>query len=450
MSSKEMEEVALRGEPLDKSSFSMSFPSIALSVEKSRCSEVVRGFKKFLFHGRKVKPVRHDPAAPSTRRLVLLDPCVMKDSEEEKTELKIADRPPLIVPKRLSEKLEDLVGPQGKNISDYTVKVGFDGMSVDEILRKLLPKSEHHEIPSSFEQCGTLARINIRDELMPYRYVIGQVILEKNKRVRTVVCKKGMIESEFRTLPLEIVAGDNNTIVTTIEHGTKFRFDYRTVYWNSRLGMEHHRIVKEIEKRSTKSKDKVVCDMFCGVGPFAIPAAKQGLEVLANDLNPESVKYLRVNTKLNKVETRVECFNKDGREFVRDLLTEKREFQYVLMNLPAIAIEFLDVFRDGVCDHFEHMPRIYCYCFSKESTVEGRVKDVIKRAEMALNISSKDLKDLSVRDVRDVAPQKMYMCIEFELPRGCKTSSSDGRGRDHEDDEFPKSKRMKVESDDGQ
>jgi tRNA (guanine37-N1)-methyltransferase len=297
---------------------------------------------------------------------------------------------------------------------------------------------------------GTLARINIRDELMPYRYVIGQVILEKNKRVRTVVCKKGMIESEFRTLPLEIVAGDNNTIVTTIEHGTKFRFDYRTVYWNSRLGMEHHRIVKEIEKRSTKSKDKVVCDMFCGVGPFAIPAAKQGLEVLANDLNAESVKYLRVNTKLNKVETRVECFNKDGREFVRDLLTEKREFQYVLMNLPAIAIEFLDVFRDGVCDHFEHMPRIYCYCFSKESTVEGRVKDVIKRAEMALNISSKDLKDLSVRDVRDVAPQKMYMCIEFELPRGCKTSSSDGRGRDHEDDEFPKSKRMKVESDDGQ
>ena len=182
MSSKEMEEVAMRkGEPLDKSSFSMTFPSIALSVEKSRCSEVVRGFKKFLFHGRKVKPVRHDPAAPSTRRFVLLDPCVMKDSEEEKTELKIADRPPLIVPKRLSEKLEDLVGPKGEHISDYTVKVGFDGMSVDEILRKFLPKSEHHEIPCSFEQCGTLffllsfalsytyttgtlARINIRDE----------------------------------------------------------------------------------------------------------------------------------------------------------------------------------------------------------------------------------------------------------------------------------------------
>ena len=37
---------------------------------------------------------------------------------------------------------------------------------------------------------------------------------------------------------------------------------------------------------------------------------------------------------------------------------------------------------DGVCDIF-NMPRIYCYCFSKESTVEGRVKDVIKRAEMA-------------------------------------------------------------------
>ena len=268
---------------------------------------------------------------------------------------------------------------------------------------------------------------------MPYRYIIGQVIMEKNSRVRTVVCKKGMIESKFRTLPLEVVAGDDNTIVTTIEHGIKFRFDYRTVYWNSRLGTEHHRVVKEIEKKSTKSKDRVVCDMFCGVGPFAVPAAKHGLEVLANDLNPESVKYLRINTKLNKVETRVECFNKDGREFVRDILRQKREFQYVLMNLPAIAIEFLDVFRDGVCNHFQNMPRIYCYCFSKESTLEGRVQDVIKRAEVALNMPLKDLKDLFVRDVRDVAPQKMYMCIEFELPR-C-----------HE----PKSKRMKVDSDDG-
>ena len=155
MSSKEMEKEVVGRESLDKSSFSMTFPSIALSVEKSRCSEVIRSFKKFLFHGRRVKAVMQDPVAPSSRRIVLLDPCVLKESEEEKTELKIADRPPLIVPKRLSETLEDLIGPKGEHVSDYMVKVGFDGMHIDEILRKILPESEHHEIPSSFEQCGT-------------------------------------------------------------------------------------------------------------------------------------------------------------------------------------------------------------------------------------------------------------------------------------------------------
>ena len=41
--------------------------------------------------------------------------------------------------------------------------------------------------------------------------------------------------------------------------------------------------------------------MFCGIGPFAIPAAKRGLHVFANDLNPASYQYLLENAKLNKV-----------------------------------------------------------------------------------------------------------------------------------------------------
>lgn len=43
-------------------------------------------------------------------------------------------------------------------------------------------------------------------------------------------------------------------------------------------------------------------DMFAGVGPFAIPAAKQiKCKVYANDLNPRSFHYLQQNMKLNKV-----------------------------------------------------------------------------------------------------------------------------------------------------
>ena len=47
--------------------------------------------------------------------------------------------------------------------------------------------------------------------------------------------------------------------------------------------------------------DELVADVFAGVGPFALPAAKKGCAVLANDLNPESYKYLNINIKGNKV-----------------------------------------------------------------------------------------------------------------------------------------------------
>lgn len=47
--------------------------------------------------------------------------------------------------------------------------------------------------------------------------------------------------------------------------------------------------------------EDVVADVMAGVGPFAMPASKRGCGVLANDLNPESYKYLSVNIKNNRV-----------------------------------------------------------------------------------------------------------------------------------------------------
>jgi len=41
------------------------------------------------------------------------------------------------------------------------------------------------------------------------------------------------------------------------------------------------------------------------------------LQVLANDLNPNSFKYLEQNIKLNKVSSKVTAFNMDGRSFIR-------------------------------------------------------------------------------------------------------------------------------------
>lgn len=50
---------------------------------------------------------------------------------------------------------------------------------------------------------------------------------------------------------------------------------------------------------------------MAGVGPFAIPAAKKGCYVLGNDLNPESVKWMRENRLKNKVRPHIKYFEID-------------------------------------------------------------------------------------------------------------------------------------------
>lgn len=70
-------------------------------------------------------------------------------------------------------------------------------------------------------------------------------------------------------------------------------------------------------------KGEVLLDMFCGIGPLTIKAAKKKqMKVLANDLNPECFKYLKENIKLNKVEKLVLPFNMDAREFVKYIVKQ--------------------------------------------------------------------------------------------------------------------------------
>ena len=51
---------------------------------------------------------------------------------------------------------------------------------------------------------GHLAHLNLRPEALPFKNVIGQVILDKNPTIKTVVNKIGNIATEFRTFPMEV------------------------------------------------------------------------------------------------------------------------------------------------------------------------------------------------------------------------------------------------------
>jgi len=129
-----------------------------------------------------------------------------------------------------------------------------------------------------------------------------------------VVNKVGTISNEFRVPEFEVLAGDPSLVTEIKQHGAIFRLDYGMVYWNSRLEGEHRRLFAQFKP------GQIIVDMFAGIGPFAIPAAQQGCVVFANDLNPTSVKYLSLNSGINKVGDRVKAFNMDARDFMRKLV----------------------------------------------------------------------------------------------------------------------------------
>ncbi|KAH9837256.1 Met-10+ like-protein-domain-containing protein [Rhodofomes roseus] len=363
----------------------------------------------------------------------------------------------------LPQETKDYCKEHSISIEPYGLHLDYDHWNVEEILHSIMP--EDLESPSSFTCVGHMAHLNLRDEFLPWKHIIGQVILDKNHRIRTVVNKTDTISQNiYRVFPMEILAGEPTTMVTHKESGCSFIFDLAEVYWNSRLSHEHERILNQFKP------EDVVADIFAGVGPFALPAAKKGCAVLANDLNPNSYKSLRLNIENNRVSELVRPSCMDGRDFIRDVFNrcydepmppvpppklsrvEKREARkkraerdlppapdarreaarrtritHVVMNLPETAIDFLNEFNgvlgpvkaqgrglSGIYDSPENMPMIHCYCFTKILDYEAATVEIRQRVEAALG--GKLEGDVESVAVRRVAPHKDMYCLSFRLP----------------------------------
>ncbi|TYI42230.1 hypothetical protein ES332_A01G083600v1 [Gossypium tomentosum] len=205
-----------------------------------------------------------------------------------------------------------------------------------KILETMLP--EGMIIPSAFETVGHIAHLNLKDEHLTYKNVIAKVVLDKNKpKIQTVVNKIDVIQNDYRTMQLEVLAGNHSLVTTVVENGLRFRVDLAKVYWNSRLATERLRLLCGF------NRNDVICDVFSGVGPIAVSAAKIVKRVYANDLNPFAVEYLERNSVLNKLEKKIKVFNMDGRRFINAMFSSEKahSITHVVMNLPNDAAEFL-------------------------------------------------------------------------------------------------------------
>lgn len=321
-----------------------------------------------------------------------------------------------------------------------------ENFTISEVLADILPKNII--IPTSYEQIGHIAHLNLLDSQLPYKNIIGNIFLEMSRKsgIRTVVNKTDALTSEFRELPLEIIAGENNLTAEVKQHGIPFLVPFDKVYWNSRLEFEHKRFVDSL------SENDILYDVMSGVGPFAIPAALKGMSVFANDLNPTAIHALRYNWEKNKKTLRNKngsliSYNMDGRDFIemirKEHLVNGPEFipdpknskkriirtRHFVMNLPALAVTFLDTFT-GTQWNINDNPNmdtkllVHVYLFSYGTTIEIAKNEGIKQVAENLKLLSKDneIPDFWVKNiigiyyVRDVSPSKYMFLISFTIP----------------------------------
>ena len=255
----------------------------------------------------------------------------------------------------------------------------------------------------SYERLGDVALLEEDDTERAQQ--IAAAIVDSDLPLKTVLNKASKIKGEERVRDWEVLAGDGTETVHR-EYGCEFVLDIAEVYFSPRLATERHRVAAQVEA------GEHVFDMFAGVGPFAIPMAKQGGEVVAVDVNPQAVEYLRENARRNDVEARVTAIEGDVREVVAGSIGERAYAGWadrIVMNLPHSAGDFLD---SAVRLAGEECVLHY-YDIQHEDDLFGPGTRAIRAAVG----DAYDVVVLTERVVRSYSPHEWNVCLDVRLTR---------------------------------
>jgi len=251
-------------------------------------------------------------------------------------------------------------------------------VSLKDALRGKVGDEELRKVTRSFEIIGDVVLINLPDDVMHLKDLIVRAILEKHKRVKTILRKVGEVEGVYRVARYEpIYGGETETVVK--EHGCRFLVDPTKVYYSVKLSGERERIAKLVREGER------VLVMFAGVGPYAIVIAKlsKPREVIGVEINPKAVEYFRRNVELNKVEGVVKVYEGDVRDVVPKL---EGKFDRVLMPAPYSAEDFVYLLRGKV----KPGSYVHYYTFAGEEEEDEilpkRVKELFRRHGMVVEV----------------------------------------------------------------
>ncbi|MFB6311583.1 MAG: class I SAM-dependent methyltransferase family protein [Salinirussus sp.] len=273
-----------------------------------------------------------------------------------------------------------------------------------DVIKFEVPEREPETTPAdfldfdpSYERLGDAVLIDEDDPDRAER--IAEAVLSSDLPAETVLNRESKIKGEERVRDWDVIAGTGTEVVHR-EYGHEYRVDLAEAYFSPRLATERHRVSEQIQA------GEHVLDMFAGVGPFAIPAAARGAEVVAVDLNPSAIEALQENAERNGVADSVTAIHAD----VRDIADEYRGWaDRLIMNLPHSAATFLETAVSLAGDDCV----VHYYDIQHEDDPFGRGETAIRAAaepEYDVDIDAR-------RVVRSYAPHEVNIVIDARLRR---------------------------------
>ncbi len=272
--------------------------------------------------------------------------------------------------------------------------------NLKEALKKKLSKKEFEFAPKSFDSFGNIAVIEIPRGLEKKKKLVGETLINLNKRFETVCSIESNHEGKYRVQKVKVIAGKKNLIADYKESGCSFKIPLGKVFFSPRLGAERLRIAQEIKK------GEIVGAWFSGVGPYPIVFARNSKmeKAIAIELNPAAHKYALENAKLNKCEEKIDFVKGDVKKVYKKF---KKKFDKIAMPLPHTGYQFLE--EAFYC--IKSKGKIYFY----EIVEKGNVALPLSQIKDAAEKQKRKVKIVNQRKVRQFSPTKEQMVFDIQL-----------------------------------
>ena len=204
-----------------------------------------------------------------------------------------------------------------------------------EKLSEAISREELKQIYDSFDIIGDIAIFKAPKENAINNEVIAKQIMAVHKNVKTVFLQTSPVTGNFRVRELKLVAGENKTVTKYKEAGCTFGVDVEKCYFSPRLSGERRRIASLIKN------DKIVVNMFSGVGCFSILIGKTSdkPKVYSIDVNPTAFHFMEDNIRINRLYSSVIPLFGDSKNIIKNQLQGLAD--RVLMPLPELALKYL-------------------------------------------------------------------------------------------------------------